>query len=531
MDTTYFFSAFGTFGNPNGFRQSYFLGGNADIVRHIRTYDLKTDAIKLFPGSRIYGMRKEAAGASSLISYSVYTFAKEQNSQRGGTFIGSSLIFVDKTASESIIVDVLDEFHQYLEKHNVTDGTIAINHSDKFSIDKPKDYDKISLNAREPEDGGTVQMGNNFLVVYSEINASQLQQLFTKGMGLLNSYDMIYFTGNHEVAEFVQQKGIFKIVDLDGFEREIRKSDEEKSRLLNAYIQDLEQEKNNLETDRKKILDQLHHQISQNERKHQENEAKIRESKEGINTINKEFDSYHKNIENLISNLKSDGKVESIKRQHLENRKVFSDTIKRSKEVGTISPVSTPSPLNQRNVAPVLGNSIDGFNGGRSYGNKEPGLNGYKIAFWSLLLVITAGLASYMMFFDGGKIIGLSAEEPAVTENRNTDTVNAVNAVSEAPEAVQTVNLNPFPNAELNENDWRLVSKKTSPGMKIDSLINVIYKENPSTIKDYYKHQKKDYKAHLYFLNEKNFAINGSDTILTDTLKKIPNYIKPVSTP
>ncbi|MFN1215658.1 hypothetical protein ACKW6Q_01615 [Chryseobacterium kwangjuense] len=527
MDTTYFFSAFGTFGNPNGFRQSYFLGGNADIVRHIRTYDLKTDAIKLFPGSRIYGMRKEAAGASSLISYSVYTFAKEQNSQRGGTFIGSSLIFVDKTASESIIIDVLDEFHQYLEKHNVTDGTIAINHSDKFSIDKPKDYDKIGLNAREPEDGGTVQMGNNFLVVYSEINASQLQQLFTKGMGLLNSYDMIYFTGNHEVAEFVQQKGIFKIVDLDGFEREIRKSDEEKSRLLNAYIQDLEQEMNNLETDRKKILDQLDYQISQNERKHQENEAKIRESKEGINTVNKEFDSYHKKIENLISNLKSDGKVESIKRQHLENRKVFSDIIKRSKDVGTISPVSTPSPFSQRNAAPLSGNSIEGFNEGRSYWNKEPGLNGYKIAFWSLLLLVTAGLASYIMFFDGGKIIGLSAEEPAFTENSNIDTVNTANTVSEAPAAVQTVNLNPFPNAELNENDWRLVSKKASPGVKIDSLANVIYKENPSTIKDYYKHQKKDYKAHLYFLNEKNFAINGSDTILADTLKKIPNYTKP----
>lgn len=527
MDTTYFFSAFGTFGNPNGFRQSYFLGGNADIVRHIRTYDLKTDAIKLFPGSRIYGMRKEAAGASSLISYSVYTFAKEQNSQRGGTFIGSSLIFVDKTASESIIVSVLDEFHQYLEKHNVTDGTIAINHSDKFSIDKPKDYDKISLNAREPEDGGTAQMGNNFLVVYSEINLSQLQQLFTKGMGLLNSYDMIYFTGNHEVAEFVQQKGIFKIVDLDGFEREIRKSDEEKSRLLNAYIQDLEQEKNNLEADRKKILDQLHHQIGQNERKHQENEAKIRESKEGINTVNKEFDGYHKHIEHLISTLKSDGKVESVKRQHLENRKVFSDTIKRSKDVMAISPVSTSSPLNQRNTAPLSGNSIEGFSGGRNHEKKEVQLNGYKIAFWSLLLLLTAGAASYIIFFDGGKIMGFPTEAPVVIENNNADTVDAANTVSETPAAVQTVGLNPFPNAELNENDWRLVSKKTIPGMKIDSLANVIYKENPSTIKDYYKHQKKDYKAHLYFLNEKNFAINGSDTILTDTLKKIPNYIKP----
>ncbi|MFP3594830.1 hypothetical protein, partial [Chryseobacterium sp. SIMBA_038] len=76
MDSTYFFSAFGTFGNPNGFRQSFFLGGNKAIAKEIRTFDLKTDAIKLFPQTSIYSIRKDYAGGSNLISYSVYTFAK-----------------------------------------------------------------------------------------------------------------------------------------------------------------------------------------------------------------------------------------------------------------------------------------------------------------------------------------------------------------------------------------------------------------------------------------------------------------------
>ncbi|MBB6370570.1 hypothetical protein [Chryseobacterium shigense] len=527
MNITYFFSAFGTFGNPNGFRQSYFLGGHADIVKNIRTFDLKTDAVKLFPGSRLYGIRKEAAGSSSLISYSVYTFAKEQNSQRGGTFIGSSLIFVDKITSESITIAVLDEFHQYLEQHNVADGTITINHSDKFSIDKPKDYDKISLNIREPEDGGAAQQGNNYLVVYSEINPGALQQLFSKATALLNSYDMIYFTGNHEVAEFVQQKGIFKIVDLNGFEREIQKSDEEKSRLLNTYISDLELEKNNLNDDKKHLLDQLNQQISQNEKRHKENAAKISESKDGILAINQEFEQYAGKINTLISSLKSEGKVEAVKKQHLEIRKVFADKIRQRRDIGTISSIASQAPVNQPYVKPALGNSLEDFSRGNSQG-RERKFNGYKIAFWSLLLLLTGAAACYLIFIDGGKMIGLPTEEAVAVENNSNDTVRIENTVSETP-AVQTFNLNPFPNNELNENDWRLVSKKAPPGMKIDSLINVIYKENPSTINDYYKHQKKEYKARLYALNEKNFEIRGNDTVLADTVRKIPNFKLPGS--
>jgi len=405
MGSTYFFSAFGTFGNPNGFRQSYFLGGNAEIAKNIRTFDLKTDAVKLFPGSRIYGIRIEPAGSSSLISYTVYTFAKEQNSQRGGTFIGSSLIFVDKVAAEGLVIDVLDEFHQHLEDRNVADGTITINHSDRFSIDKPKDFDKINLNLRQIETLGTPQ-SSNYLMVYMEKSSSQLQSLLSRATGLLGTYDMIYFTENREVAEFVQQKGIFKIVDGKGFDREIQRSEEEKSRLVNNCIQELEQEKENLKEDRKTIINDLEKQIAQNERKHQENEKKITESKGGIVTIHQEFDQYAAKIDDLVKNLKSDGKVEFIRKQHLESRKIFADKIRLSKDIGTISSIGANPLMNQGHSKPRFGNSLEDFNReNKSYSHKETRLNGYKIAFWSLLLLLTTGAVCYIMFFDGGKFI------------------------------------------------------------------------------------------------------------------------------
>jgi hypothetical protein len=323
MDSTYFFSAFGTFGNPNGFRQSFFLGGNPEIAKGIKTFDLKTDAIKLFPDSRLYGMRKEFIGGNNVISYSVYTFAKEQNSHRGGTFIGSSLLFIDKIASESLIIDTLNNFHDDLEKKNVEDDTITINHSDNFSLSKPKDFDKIKFHLEEIEELNFVQNNNNFLVVYSETNVSQLRALFKKSLDLLNAYDMIYFTQNHEIGEFVQQKGIFKIVDINGFDNEIKKLQEERLRLIQNTIGEFENEKQKLKEERERIIDDVKKQILENEKKHQENENKIRESQNGIKIINQEYDQYSGKIEELINVLKRDGKLEAVKKLYNENKKTF----------------------------------------------------------------------------------------------------------------------------------------------------------------------------------------------------------------
>ncbi|MCH5718556.1 hypothetical protein [Niabella hibiscisoli] len=77
---------------------------------------MKTDAIRLFPNSRLYSIRKESVNGNDLVAYSVYSFAKEQGSERGGTFIGSSLLFSNKVAEEAITVNCLTEFHDYLEK-------------------------------------------------------------------------------------------------------------------------------------------------------------------------------------------------------------------------------------------------------------------------------------------------------------------------------------------------------------------------------------------------------------------------------
>ena len=135
--------AFGTFGNPNGFKQTFFVG-NKDLAKSVKTFDLNTNAIKLFVNSKVYSIRKEYANGFNSIAYSLYTYAREQNSDRSGTFIGSSILFTNKIAKEHITINQLNEFHNQLVEKNVSNDTISVNHSDKFSVVKPEPLEKLS---------------------------------------------------------------------------------------------------------------------------------------------------------------------------------------------------------------------------------------------------------------------------------------------------------------------------------------------------------------------------------------------------
>ncbi len=173
--------AFGTFGNPNGFKQSFFnAGAESVLAKSIKTFDLKTDAIRLFPNSRLYSIRKQSVNGNNLVAYTVYSFAKEQGSDRGGTFIGSSLLFSDKVAGEAITVNCLNEFHDYLEKKNVQQDIIQVTHSDQFKVRSPKDFAKIDFNLREIGDLNMMPAADRHLVVFCEINPNSLKEYFEK---------------------------------------------------------------------------------------------------------------------------------------------------------------------------------------------------------------------------------------------------------------------------------------------------------------------------------------------------------------
>jgi hypothetical protein len=59
----------------------------------LKSFDLNTNAITIYPQANLYSIRKEVANGAKALSYTQYSFAREQHSDRGGTFIGSSITF------------------------------------------------------------------------------------------------------------------------------------------------------------------------------------------------------------------------------------------------------------------------------------------------------------------------------------------------------------------------------------------------------------------------------------------------------
>ena len=327
--------AFGTFGNPNGFKQTFFIG-NKELSKAVKTFDLNTNAIKLFANSKLYSIRKEYVSGYNTIAYSLYTYAKEQNSDRSGTFIGSSILYVNKIAEEQITVNQLNEFHEYLIQKNVSNDAISVNHSDNLTVLKPKDFDKIQFNLRPLENVDFSMTTNKSLVVFCKTTNEFLSQFFKKSIDLLNVYDTIFFTESREIAEFVNQKGIFKLIqnvgEQKGIDQEVMEYVDERTRKKELYIFEFEKEFQKLEDDKIRILNEFNLQIGQNEKTHRENEILINESKNNLKKIEQIYHDFSTKISELVNQLKYGKKIEDVNLIHNENKKRFIEGVNQIKK-------------------------------------------------------------------------------------------------------------------------------------------------------------------------------------------------------
>lgn len=323
MEQNIYLLAFGTFGNPYGFRQTFFRVGNQNVAKSIKTFDLNTNAIKLFEDSTIYSIRKETANGLNSIAYSKYSFAKEQNSDRGGTFIGASIFFTNEIAEDHLTITKLNEFHKILVAKNVEDKTIMVNHSDNFSVDLPQDFDKLSFNLKSFDEPSNFNTSNACLVVYSSIETNKLQQNLKKALELLNNFDTVFFTDNEEIAKFTHSKGLYKTVTEEGFNTEIQALREEKKKRLQVMVNDFEKEITELEENKRVTVKALKDSIEENSRLHQENGRKIEESRKQIQIVENKYHEFSKKISEAINYVNSNKKIEDIKLFHSENKREF----------------------------------------------------------------------------------------------------------------------------------------------------------------------------------------------------------------
>jgi hypothetical protein len=528
-NTSCYVFAFATFGHPNDFRQTPFKYNNPDVAKQIKVFDL-SNAIKVFPNSTIYSIRKERIGNSKLISYSIYTFAQEQASKRDGTFIGSSIILENKLAEEKYVIDCLNEFHQKLTENNLVNGVLKVNHSKDFIPNGTlTDFDKIKNPQIEILDLN-FNSNNNSLVVYCDTSPNKLELFFKKSIDLLNVYDTIYFTKSNEVAEFVIQKGIFKLIqnveDKKDFEKEINNLIEERKRKRERSISEFKREVQRINDDKDRTIQEFKTQIDQSERTHFENERKLKESKEDINKIGQFYDDFLNKTNGLISQLRhNNGKLEEVKQIHNNNKILFNNGVGELKRPNYTTTIAKPKPKGNLHTEHTRQDN-DNRSSHRTRSNEESEEIGYRINIYKVATLVLAFLLLatwiYVLFFK-------TSSETDIETTQNQEQVNTIpqEQIQTPIETTKLEDLNPLPNSKLNDNDFRRVAKNITYQSKIEDVVKVIFDKNPTDIKSNYIGQENKYSKHLIELNKKCFEEkDGSYYFTKDTLRQIPSFKK-----
>ncbi|ERM80244.1 hypothetical protein P872_22255 [Rhodonellum psychrophilum GCM71 = DSM 17998] len=527
VNTNCYIFAFATFGHPNDFRQTPFKYGNPEIAKQVKVFDL-SNAIKVFPNSTIYSIRKESIRSSKLISYSIYSFAQEQASKRDGTFIGSSIMLENAIADEQYVLNCLNEFHQKLTENNLNNGILKVNHSKDFiPISNLRDFDKIENPQIEIADLN-FNTNNKSIVVYCDTSPSRLAAFFSKSIDLLNVYDTIYFTNSDEVAKFVIQKGIFKLIQNVGdkleFEREINNLLEERKRKREQSISEFEREVQRINDDKTRTIQEFKNQIEQSERTHLENERKLTESKEDINKTGQFYDDFLNKTKNLINQLRhNNGKLEEVKQIHNSNKILFNNGISDLKRPNYTTTIPKPKPKGNLHTE----NQRQDFEHRSDHKRREEREEEDKVYKINIYKVATLVLAFFLIFTWVYFLFYKSNTENEKEVIQNQEQINTIPQEQKPVEITKIEDLNPKSNSILNENDFRIVAKNLKPNIKLEDVVKVIFIKNPTEISSIYSGQEAIYSKHLLELNKNCFEEKeGIYYFAKDTLRQIPSYKK-----
>lgn len=508
--------AFGTFGSPNGFTQTFFSGKK---IENVKTFDIRA-SILVYPQSTLYSIRKQSVGGIKTIAYSIYTYAKEPTSAREGSLIGSALLFSGgKIGEENITIKIIDEFHNNLVKKNVQNERILVGHSDQFKVVKPTDLDKIEFNLKDMDSDFNFLESNKSLFVYCKTSPENLQNYFKKSLDLLSIYDNIFFTENFEIVDYIKRKGSFKIVQQDiqinDFDQEIINLENERKSKIESKITELEKEKNSSEEKRKTDFLNFDNILKRDEAIQIENKKKLDATRSNKNSVDNLYRNYTSKIDELKKSLLAGKNLNEIANLQRDLKNKFEKELRNFESNATVQSISN---VGSRKVpSNPNGNETHRrrhYNDDLKENDKNSNLPTYLSLLLNAVLIILILLIIYFPFWK---------DETSVLDNQISQVGDV--AVYEQPQNVEKMKLNPIPNDSVGAENLKKVIAEIINDQKIEKITKKIFEQNPKSIGNIYKYQKHDFSLMLFQKNPAAFEIKGSDTIMVhkDSLKSIPS--------
>ncbi len=210
---------FGTFGQPYGFQQAF----NHD-VEFSQSLDLSNEEIALFPGTELFCVKREYVNGLYSIAFCLYSYAREMNANRNGTFIGSAIVLQQVYVDPTNVYKLLRELHDDIiyNPQNLHNNTIQVKQAVNLIVKEPVQFQSIKFKTKTIENtpyySTRVDPAKKFFVhTESTDPGAQVIRFFDEALRSYKDAEALYFTFSSKVVHDVTKKGAIKIINWEDY--------------------------------------------------------------------------------------------------------------------------------------------------------------------------------------------------------------------------------------------------------------------------------------------------------------------------
>ncbi len=194
----------GTFGSPNGFQQCFY-----QPTPFSRSLDLDSKALEVAPGEPLFMIRCD--GDTGAVCLAAYSAAREPQSSRRGTFIGSAIGLPAGRFRAEALSDLIRELHQDVisAPENMVEGVLQVSEAVKLTVAEPHSLKKAEASVQAgPQRRVSVVPGQVALIAGKTEN---LAAFLDAGLHYFAHFDTLYFTANTDTQQSATQKGLVPV--------------------------------------------------------------------------------------------------------------------------------------------------------------------------------------------------------------------------------------------------------------------------------------------------------------------------------
>jgi hypothetical protein len=462
--------AFGTFGSPYGFQHTFYHD-----ARFMQNLDLNPNAIELNPDSEIFAVKKELNNGSYSVCFCIYTYAREPQSSRQGTFIGSCVVFDNCISDGTYIYECLREFHNDIirDNKNIIDNVLQVQEAKDLTVKEPVTYKKIKEKATSLTTKPHTVNQDFFLIAAENLSegnyANWVSFFFTQAVETFSQTGTLYFSINPTVIDYVKTKGLITVISLEEFE--------------------------NLTTQK--------HPSKQTKKTKQPEQPKPKQLDENEDENNSPKSSNeHEEIQSEVITRMwgSSWNVNDIPKRIEEHNKLV---------------------IRYNNLETKYNNLVNG--NVRNYVNNENSFDGIFDSLKTYRMIVLLVLAG--LFIGLVSIYLLWGVINPQDEVKTSSSPNTSNQPNQTYFSKQSKILEPTPNGELTSDDLERTNSKLLQGMTAEEVTDKVIDANPSDIKKAYNNQKDIFTEKLIERNVRCFDGNTKESKLTcKELQHIPTY-------